>query len=259
MKTFPLIVLLLSSAFWASSASARTWTDSTGVFSLEAELLEVTDGKARLKKADGKIVSLAIDRLSEADRKFLKSPTKSSAAGDSAARETADLPTTVSPKRLAKKPKQLALDDGKSAGKRSMAGGGHAVSFESPGEGWYLTAVGLYGSRYGYPAPPEEDFHVWLCDEKFQVISDFTFPYSLFTRAQPRWVEMPVEPTRLPAKFIICVGFNPQQTKGVYVHYDAKSSGNSLVGLPAGRTTPFEQGDWLIRAMAKQLKGGRSR
>ncbi len=254
MKAFPLIVLLLSSLLWTPSATARTWTDSTGVFSLEAELVEVTDGKVRLKKADGKIVSLALDRLSEADREFLNSRKKSSADGDSA-----DMPTTVSPKRLAKKPKQLALDDGKSADKRSIAGGGHAVRFESPGEDWYLTAVGLYGSRYGYPTPPKEDFHVWLCDEEFKVISDFTFPYSLFTRGQPSWVEMPVKPTHLPAKFIICVGFNPERTKGVYVHYDAESSGNSLVGLPDGRTSPFEQGDWLIRAMAKQLKGGRSR
>lgn len=146
-------------------------------------------------------------------------------------------------------PRELKHDDGKSAGMRSIAGGGHAVKFEAPGEGWVLSSVRLFGSRYGYPKPPAEDFEVYLCDENFHKLSTFKFPYSTFRRGEPKWVSMDVKPTVVPRKFIIGVGFDPAQTKGIYVHHDSKGSGSSLTGLPdVDEPEPFDKGDWLIRA-----------
>ena len=145
--------------------------------------------------------------------------------------------------------RELKHDDGKSAGMRSIAGSGHAVRFESPGEGWKLTSVRLYGSRYGTPRPPDEDFRVILCDADFKPVATFPFPYKTFTRGNPKWVALDVKPTAVPKTFFVCVDFNPEQTKGVYVHHDASGDGSSFVGLPDdGKPRPFAKGDWLIRA-----------
>jgi len=53
--------------------TARQWTDSTGVFTIEAELIEVSGGNVRLRKADGQIVTVPLDRLSAADRDYVRS------------------------------------------------------------------------------------------------------------------------------------------------------------------------------------------
>lgn len=151
-------------------------------------------------------------------------------------------------------PLELAHDDGRQAGKRSIAGSGHAVRFEALGDNWYLTGVRIYGSRYGHQAPPKEDFHVWLCSRDFKVIADFAQPYSRFRRGNPRWVNMPVEPTNVPSEFVICVAFNPTATKGVYVGHDESASPNSFTGLAGGEARTFERGDWMVRVKLDQLK-----
>jgi DNA-directed RNA polymerase specialized sigma24 family protein len=155
---------------------------------------------------------------------------------------------------LNEKARELSFDDGKMKGRRSIAGGGHAVRFDSPGESWMLTAVMVHGSRYGYPRPPNEDFKVFLCDDQFQRIAEFAFPYSKFERGDSKWVTLEVKPTKVPKTFIIGVDFDPAQTKGVYVSHDSDASGRSLIGLPGERFRPFEQGDWLIRAKVSPEK-----
>ncbi len=58
----------------ATALSApRTWRDTSGKFSVEAELVEVTEGKVLLKKANGKTITVPLERLSAADRRFLQS------------------------------------------------------------------------------------------------------------------------------------------------------------------------------------------
>ena len=148
--------------------------------------------------------------------------------------------------------KELAHDDGISAGKRSVAGSGHAVRFEAPGNDYYLTAVRVFGSRYGQPAPPPDQAYVWLCDSDFKLLSVFPFAYATFQRGDAQWVTLPVKPTHVPQRFIICVGFNQTATKGVYVHHDSASSGDSLLGLPGRDNRAFDKGDWLIRAVVQQ-------
>jgi len=161
---------------------------------------------------------------------------------------------TAESKELAGQPMDLAHDDGRQAGKSSIAGSGHAVRFTIPGGSWYLTGVRIYGSRYGYPAPPKEDFHIWLCDSDFKTIADFPQPYEKFKRGNPRWVNSTLKPTNVPNEFIVCVGFNPTGTKGVYVGYDESGSGNSFTGLAGRKGRAFNKGDWLIRVRLDQLK-----
>jgi hypothetical protein len=85
---------------------------------------------------------------------------------------------------LAQQSVELALDDGQSAGKRSIAGSGHAVRFQAKEPDCVLTQVRMFGLRYGMPTPPEENFHVWLCDKEFKPIADFPFPYASFPYAE---------------------------------------------------------------------------
>ncbi|MCK4850150.1 MAG: tetratricopeptide repeat protein, partial [Phycisphaerae bacterium] len=92
-------------------------------------------------------------------------------------------------------------------------------------------------------------FHIWLCDKELKVIKDFPFPYSRFVKGNAKWVTLRIEPTPLPESFIICAGFNPERTKGVYVHYDESVSGNSFFALPGQKSRVFNQGEWMIHAV----------
>ena len=56
-----------------SIARARKWTDATGNFTVEAELVQSKDGTVRLKKGNGQIINLPVEKLSEADREYLRS------------------------------------------------------------------------------------------------------------------------------------------------------------------------------------------
>ena len=164
---------------------------------------------------------------------------------------------SIAPTPLASKGKQgklavLSYDDGKSDGKKSVDDSGHAVMFEAPTQSCILRSIRIYGSRYGQRKPPKEDFKIWLCDENFKVIKEFAMPYSRFTRGNAKWVSLRVEPTEVPETFAICAGFNPEKAKGVYVHYDDSSSGNSFTGLPGEEMSPFNDGEWMIQAIVRQ-------
>ena len=145
---------------------------------------------------------------------------------------------------------ELAHDNGVSAGRESITGGGHGVRFVSPAPGGQLRAVKIYGSRFGEQTPPNENFHVWLCDMELNVLTDFEFPYARFRKGEPRWVRLSTKPTELTEEFMICAGFDPHSTKGVYVHYDGRPSEDSFITLPGKEheLKPFDRGSWMIRA-----------
>jgi hypothetical protein len=218
-----------------TSSAMRTWKDASGKYTIEAKMVGFADGLVQLERPDGTTISVPLEKLSDEDQKFVGSAMGESAGGE---------------------PQELKQDDGRPAGKKSIAGGGHAVRFETPKGSWAVTSVRLYGSRYGHPTPPKEDFHVWICDDEFQVLSDNKLPYRLFQWGQEQWVTLRIRPTDVPQKFIVCVGFNPAQTKGVYVNHDGEGSGNSLIALPEGPQRPFENGDWMIRAQIKPATAG---
>jgi hypothetical protein len=224
----------------------RTWSDATGKFKIEAELVDQHDDQIQLKRAsDGQIITVPIDRLSQADQAFLQSMSQETSEED------VGEPQTVSLSQLSGQPQELKLDDGKPSGKKSFPRG-HAVAFEAPGDSYYMTAIRIHGARYGYPQPPNEDFHVTLCDADFGTIVDFPFAYSKFKRGDSTWVSLRVKPTQVPRNFVLCVNFNPTQTKGVFVSHDAE--GKALVGLPDKPAGTFSGGDWLIRVSVDKLK-----
>ncbi len=54
------------------ASTARTWTSADGKFTTEAEFAGSMAGKVKLRKADGTTVTLEADKLSEADREWIK-------------------------------------------------------------------------------------------------------------------------------------------------------------------------------------------
>lgn len=57
----------------AQSTATRTWSDDSGKFSVEAELVEVQGDKVVLRKAGGTEITVPIARLSANDRRYLES------------------------------------------------------------------------------------------------------------------------------------------------------------------------------------------
>jgi len=66
---FTMTLLVLT---FGSPAIGREWTDSTGVFKVQAELIDVSGDVVHLRKTDGSVVAVPIDRLSVADQKFVR-------------------------------------------------------------------------------------------------------------------------------------------------------------------------------------------
>jgi formylglycine-generating enzyme required for sulfatase activity len=86
------LVLSSSAVSFGAEPSAhqlRTWTDSTGKHSIQAEFVDLKDGKVRLRKQDGTEIAIAIDKLSDADRKFVRQQSKGRAASGAAPRQLA--------------------------------------------------------------------------------------------------------------------------------------------------------------------------
>ncbi|MBN1396083.1 MAG: trypsin-like peptidase domain-containing protein [Pirellulales bacterium] len=51
----------------------RTWTDSTGKHQIRAKCIGVKDGNVKLELANGKVITVPLEKLSEADKRFLAS------------------------------------------------------------------------------------------------------------------------------------------------------------------------------------------
>jgi hypothetical protein len=65
-----LVMLVLIGAM--ARGESRTWTSSNGRFRVEAELIDVKDGKAQLKKSEGQLIDVPLGSLSAADRDYVK-------------------------------------------------------------------------------------------------------------------------------------------------------------------------------------------
>lgn len=154
---------------------------------------------------------------------------------------------TIRAEKLSRQPVMMKYDDGTPEGKKSIAGGGHAVFFDAPADCMYLTRVDVFAARYGTPQAPKESFTLTLCDGDLKPIANWKKPYSTFERGEPSWVEISVTPTAVPRRFAVCFDFDPTATKGVFVHRDDSTKGHSATGLPGRKPAPLEEGDWMIR------------
>ena len=55
---------------------ARTWTDSTGKFSIDADLIAADERRAVLEVAKNRLISVDVERLSTADQEYLRAQLK---------------------------------------------------------------------------------------------------------------------------------------------------------------------------------------
>jgi thiol-disulfide isomerase/thioredoxin len=76
----------------ATAAEERTWTDTTGKFNVSAALVQVEGGVATLRRSDGQELSVPLEKLSDADRKFIAAqpPAPIPAPSDKPADKTSD-------------------------------------------------------------------------------------------------------------------------------------------------------------------------
>ena len=67
------IVLAALAVVGVEIAQARTWKDSTGKYTIEAEFAGVQDGTVQLKKPDGSVIAVPLRQLSKADQQYVAS------------------------------------------------------------------------------------------------------------------------------------------------------------------------------------------
>src|SRR4051812_6329121 len=77
MKRSSLVIVLF--LLIPSVVFARVWTDSTGKYSIEADLIAFNDTTVVLQRADHQLGQVPIERLSQADRDYLKTKDASDA------------------------------------------------------------------------------------------------------------------------------------------------------------------------------------
>jgi hypothetical protein len=76
-----IVGLLLFIAVPAIGAGeSRKWTDAGGTYSVVAEFVELKDGVVRLRRDDGRIARIPLDRLSEADKRYVRQVTEAKPA-----------------------------------------------------------------------------------------------------------------------------------------------------------------------------------
>jgi hypothetical protein len=69
---FPALVVVAWTCL-ASVAAGRTWTDSTGKYTIDADMIGFNDKMVILKKENHELVGVPVDKLSQKDQEYLKS------------------------------------------------------------------------------------------------------------------------------------------------------------------------------------------
>jgi beta-lactamase regulating signal transducer with metallopeptidase domain len=154
----------------------------------------------------------------------------------------------------------LGYVDDTAESQRSLGASGHGVLFARPEKARFVEAVQMFGSRYGVPEAPDEDFHLYLLNDKYQVIADVPFPYSMVERGDMKWYTLETPAIEVPENFVVALAFNPHQTKGIYLGLDENvKETHSLVGLPDEGYEPWAKGgDWMVRVrMTEQPSAGK--
>jgi len=70
-----LAILIMLVLFAAASVSARTWTDTTGKYSIDGEFIKLADGTVSIRQDDGKLIRIPLEKLSDSDQEFVRQQT----------------------------------------------------------------------------------------------------------------------------------------------------------------------------------------
>lgn len=81
------LAAMLCAAFCVSDLQAREWTDASGEFKQEGDLVDFDGKLVILKKMDGHLVALPVSQLSEADRTYVQSQSAKEIVTKSAAED----------------------------------------------------------------------------------------------------------------------------------------------------------------------------
>ncbi len=123
------IFVLGFAASWLPSPAAaqtRTWTDSTGKFTVQAKFVGLSDGKVTLEREDGTQITLPLEKLSAADQKVVAAMGN---GGDSPF-QPASPPSKTAPKK-----KSAAADEEPPVGKTGGTGKGGKKAAADDDEG----------------------------------------------------------------------------------------------------------------------------
>jgi hypothetical protein len=143
---------------------------------------------------------------------------------------------------------EIPPDRGAESNRMSIGGGGEGRLFSLPdASDWYITAVWVYGSRYGADEPPDMDFDIALSDGDDRMISLWKGRYASFKAGADAWTRVAVPATHLPPSFYVTLNFHATASNGVYVAYDAATKGGSIDSVPGKAKHAFPNGDWMIR------------
>ena len=143
---------------------------------------------------------------------------------------------------------------------RSLGASGHAVFFERTNGASFIKSVQIFAGRYGEPEPPKDNFHVYVLNEKMQVLADVDVPYSIVKRGNQRWYTLSMPSIETPRQFYVALAFNPNKTKGIYLGLDKSvAQSHSFVGLPEeGYNKVPETYDWMVRVTLESAPSGKN-
>ena len=86
-RPVPFLIVLTALVLLASSlhAQQRTWQDASGSFTVDAELIDMSDSTVTLRRSDNSVVEVPISKLCDADRLYIQeilNPAKSPLTGN---------------------------------------------------------------------------------------------------------------------------------------------------------------------------------
>jgi len=100
MKTCLLGVSLLLALACIAEAEVRNWTDATGKYSTRAEMVEFKEGRVHLRKTDGTVITVPLEKLGAADQQYVRQVAAPSAPGTKATEPQEEAAAGIAPKPI---------------------------------------------------------------------------------------------------------------------------------------------------------------
>jgi len=144
------------SAAKSATQERRTWVDTTGKFRVRAQLVDVQDGNVRLKKLDGSVISVPIEKLSQADQDWLAKQSGSAPAPSEAAAGGANWPGFRGLNHDGKSPDKGLLKEWPQAGPKLL------WKADGLGKGW--SGVAVAGGTVYITGEPDDKLFIYAFD-----------------------------------------------------------------------------------------------